>query len=297
LDKTRHVYTAIHDIFLANKLSDPRLNEILRGPSNRNSLAPPKTKIHHRIATEFNTEFSTTIGGAQIKNKIASMQKLWKDTHRAINVIGNGDLDEETLRNTVLGKCPFYYILEPVWGSSWSPAPRKLIESTDNLTDEIILDAAPSNDDGDDGDDDSDSDGDGIGGSRDKGETPSGATAKRSDPAANAGGKSKSQMRKKPLSQIGELLAGLQDVRKLSEFTIKEQEATKREVESTKREIERYRFEAEKKKEEELTRREQEKTKQLELQVQLEMDRVRRLELELELGIRATSTVGSDEEE
>ncbi|KAG0009248.1 hypothetical protein BGZ81_003552, partial [Podila clonocystis] len=62
---------------------------------------------------EFNTKFDTTLDGPQIKNKIASMQKLWKETHRWIMQTGNGDLDDETLKDLVLKRCPFYYIVEP----------------------------------------------------------------------------------------------------------------------------------------------------------------------------------------
>lgn len=89
-------------------------------------------------------KFDTALDGPQIK-------KLWKETRRWIMQTGNGDLDDEALKDLVLKRCPFYYTVEPVWASCWSLALWRPIGSTDDLTDTVILDAAPNtnNDSGD----------------------------------------------------------------------------------------------------------------------------------------------------
>ncbi|KAF9902926.1 hypothetical protein BX616_001758, partial [Lobosporangium transversale] len=78
-EKVKHVYTEEQDEFLAEKLSNECTNEVLRGAGERNQALPPKSKIHLQLAMEFNEQYGASLNAAQIKNKIAHMQKIWKE--------------------------------------------------------------------------------------------------------------------------------------------------------------------------------------------------------------------------
>ncbi|KAF9179882.1 hypothetical protein BGZ51_005327 [Haplosporangium sp. Z 767] len=274
----RFIYTVEHDAFLANKLSDHRISGILQGTGDRNQLTPPKSRVHQQIAAEFNDKFGTTLCGFQIKNKIANMLKLWKETRMSTIPTGNDDIDEETLRDRVLKRCSFFYIIEPAWAASYSLAPRTILESAVDLTDEIIRDTGADEDDEDETDE-----------SRDEREDSIVATGTESISAASGGHEAILRKLTKTLSQFNELVASLQDTRNMTEFSIKEQEATKRHIASlkhsteieeqtTKREIERMRLEKEREKEIEV-----EKTKQLAIQLQIEQTKLECLRMKHEL--------------
>ncbi|KAG0252815.1 hypothetical protein BG011_006729 [Mortierella polycephala] len=276
----KFIYTVEHDAFLANKLSDHRINGILQGTGDRNQLAPPKSKIHQQIAADFNDKFGTVLCRFQIKNKVANMLKLWKETHMSILATGNGDLDKEVLKDRVLRRCSFFYIIEPTWAASWSPAPRTILESPVDLTDENIGGAGADEDDEDETDE-----------SRDEEEDSVVATGTESISAAGGGRGTISRKLIKALSQLDELVAGLQDTKTVAELSIKEQEATKRHIadlkhsteieeQTTKREIERMRLAKEKEKEIEV-----EKTKQLAIQLQIEQTKLECLRMEYGLRI------------
>ncbi|KAG0360733.1 hypothetical protein BGZ54_009409 [Gamsiella multidivaricata] len=288
--QTKFVYTTEHDAFLANKLTDYRINRILRGTGGRNQPGLSKSKVHQQIAIEFNAKFDATLEGAQIKNKIANMQRLWKDTRKSINAIDNGDLDEDALRDQALKRCSFFYIMEPIWATSWSQAPRTAIEGPVDSTEEIIQDAGADEDKDDEDEDDV------MDKSRDAGEDSAVTARTGSVSTANGGSETISRNATKTQAQLGELVVDLQDAKKMVEFSIREQEATKRHIadlnhsmgieeQTTRRELERLRLEKEK-------IIEMERTKQLAIQLQIEQTKLERLRMEYKLRMGPRKTAG-----
>jgi hypothetical protein len=55
------------------------------------------------------------------------MQKIWRETAKFRDTAEDGNEDDESLREKVIKKCSFYYILEPVWST---PLPLSLKKVT-----------------------------------------------------------------------------------------------------------------------------------------------------------------------
>lgn len=129
-----HNFTHQQETFIAELLSDPETWALLDGPGEKNNHYRPKTCIRDAIAKKVNVKFSTNIDGSQIKNKIDNMKKVWKKANQKFNITGNGDRQNETLKQQVLSICHFYFVLEPVWSKSWSMNPAKACQLTANLS-------------------------------------------------------------------------------------------------------------------------------------------------------------------
>ncbi|KAG0329953.1 hypothetical protein BGZ99_009397 [Dissophora globulifera] len=138
-----HVFTLEQEKYIARLLSVPETWQLLDGPGEKNSHHRPKTEVRAEIALKVSDKFSTEgkelmLDGAQIKNKIESMKKVWKKANALFKKAGNGELPANTLEARVLQACHFYYILAKVWSSSWSISPRKSVHLTGNLTHSVL---------------------------------------------------------------------------------------------------------------------------------------------------------------
>ncbi|KAF9997900.1 hypothetical protein BGZ79_008403 [Entomortierella chlamydospora] len=139
-EKAMHKYEVDQEVFLAEHLATPRINELLNGTNDRNRFPIPKAKVHEEIAFEFNEKFGTSLDGGQIKNKVASMQKQWRAGRKLITDSNALDRPDPTLRSRVLKECHFYYIVEPVWSVALSNTPRKPLENTNHHPEEAPSD-------------------------------------------------------------------------------------------------------------------------------------------------------------
>lgn len=133
-----HAFTQEQEIYIAELLSNPETWALLDGSGEKNDQYFPKKSVHENIAKSVNEKFSTkeaplNLDGSQIKNKIEVMKRLWKTTYGYITKSGNGNLPGDTLRDRVLEKCCFYYILEEVWSASWTICPREPTQLVQNL--------------------------------------------------------------------------------------------------------------------------------------------------------------------
>ncbi|KAF9350353.1 hypothetical protein BGX26_011462 [Mortierella sp. AD094] len=148
-ERAMHKYEIDQEVFLAEQLATPRINELLNGTSDRNRFPIPKAKVHEEIAFEFNERFGTYLDGGQIKNKVASMQKQWRAGRKLITESNALDRPDPTLRSRVLKECHFYYTVEPVWSVALSYTPRRPLENINNHPEEAPSDIEyESNDDG-----------------------------------------------------------------------------------------------------------------------------------------------------
>ncbi|KAF9985207.1 hypothetical protein BGZ65_011458 [Modicella reniformis] len=122
-EKLRHFFSLEQDEFLAKKILDPRVsNIILQGSRERGQAVPSKGKIYQEIATEFNERFDASVDAPQIKNKIAHMRKLWYKADEIVAVAGYERYkSDRQLQETVQNTCSFYKILCLTWSSSSRP--------------------------------------------------------------------------------------------------------------------------------------------------------------------------------
>ncbi|KAG0296841.1 hypothetical protein BGZ98_000803 [Dissophora globulifera] len=105
LKKTKqkgHAFTLEQEEYIARLLSVPETWQLLDGPGEKNSHYRPKTEVRAEIALKVNDKFSTEgkelmLDGAQIKNKIESMKKVWKKANALFKKAGNGELPANTL--------------------------------------------------------------------------------------------------------------------------------------------------------------------------------------------------------
>ncbi|KAF9919747.1 hypothetical protein FBU30_010591 [Linnemannia zychae] len=274
-ERSKHVFTDEQDRFLALLLSEDGINEVLQGAGERNQAAPPKSKIHQDIASEFNAKFNSNLDGTQVKNKIAHMQRIWKEMTKFRDTTGNGDDDDETLREKVLKRCSFYYIVEPVWSVSWSLAPRKII-STVNLDDDA--DRFSESQHVDNNSDDLLAEDIETATTIDIPENT--MPIRKNSRNQQQSPPSQQTKREQTKSQLDMLITSLNDAKKTTEFAVTEQETTKRYIsaneESTKREELRVQLEIQK-----------EITKQNELKLQIEQAICERLRLEAQARERS----------
>lgn len=181
-----HNFTHEQETFIAELLSDPETWALLDGPGEKNNHYRPKTCIRDAIAKKVNVKFSINIDAFQIKNKIDNMKNVWKKANQKFNITGNGDRENETLKQQVLSICHFYFVLEPIWSKSWSMNPAKACQLTANLSRQDVdtLNDAGDVNDADDASDENDEDESRTADARAEGSASSIKTSKRRRDAA-----------------------------------------------------------------------------------------------------------------
>ncbi|KAF9209378.1 hypothetical protein BGZ49_004873, partial [Haplosporangium sp. Z 27] len=146
-----HVFSPDEELYMAELLADPETWSLLDGPGEKNDYNRPKKVIHEEIAQKVNSRFSTEgnpveLDATQIKNKIEHMKKQWKAANVFNKKTGNGDTLSSRLREKILEKCVFFFVVEETWSSSWSLNPRPPIQLIEDLV-------RPSSDSGNDASD------------------------------------------------------------------------------------------------------------------------------------------------
>ncbi|KAK3825258.1 MAG: hypothetical protein J3Q66DRAFT_365061 [Benniella sp.] len=132
--KTRHYFSTKQDKFLADKLLESPMHELLQSCRERGQAAPSKESLHQEIAMEFNQRFKTSVDGPQIKNKIAHMRKRWCTVHDTMSRI---DPEDKASRKMIMDKYPIYQILEPISDIMLSTVSRKDVDDGNNGDDSV----------------------------------------------------------------------------------------------------------------------------------------------------------------
>ncbi|KAF9357928.1 hypothetical protein BGX34_009142 [Mortierella sp. NVP85] len=132
--KTRHYFSTKQDKFLADKLLESPMHELLQSCRERGQAAPSKESLHQEIAAEFNQRFKTSVDGPQIKNKIAHMRKRWCTVHDTMSRI---DPEDKASRKMIMDKYPIYQILEPISDIMLSTVSRKDVDDSNNGDDSV----------------------------------------------------------------------------------------------------------------------------------------------------------------
>jgi len=92
---TQFNYSTDQDKYLAEIFSEEETWALLNGPGEKNSYYANKSTVRGDIARRFNKKFSTdnnpmSIDESQIKNKLTSMQKMWRIGLKIFQATGNG---------------------------------------------------------------------------------------------------------------------------------------------------------------------------------------------------------------
>ncbi|KAG0322166.1 hypothetical protein BGZ99_003460 [Dissophora globulifera] len=152
-----HNFTPAQESFYAKTLSNPELWKRLDGKGDKNTQNEFKIDILGNISHQFNLAFSTeeqslNLTALQMKNKLRTMQAKWKEANMLLKSTGNVNFSSSTLEDRVKKVCHYYYVLYPVWHTSWAMNPKEPLQLTSNLS-RVVSDLDDESTDDSDGDD------------------------------------------------------------------------------------------------------------------------------------------------
>ncbi|KAF9109511.1 hypothetical protein BGX27_007540 [Mortierella sp. AM989] len=145
--KPIHKYELDHETFLAKVLARPRIYELLNFTGDRDRFSIPKMEVHRELAVEFNENFEANLDARQVKNKVASMLRLWRAANELRSKASNRELPDSALKPMILKECHFYYILKPLWFETLCKPTKKRLASSSEVPDGGLSDSDDESDD------------------------------------------------------------------------------------------------------------------------------------------------------